>query len=60
MSKSFDLVAIGSGAAASGVAMKCRKAGWSVALIDSQPLGGTCAVRGCDPKKVLVRGRVAK
>ncbi len=54
MSKSFDLVAIGSGAAASGVAMKCRKAGWSVALIDSQPLGGTCAVRGCDPKKVLV------
>ncbi len=54
MSKSFDLVAVGSGAAASGVAMKCGKAGWSVALIDSQPLGGTCAVRGCDPKKVLV------
>lgn len=54
LSKSFDLVAIGSGAAASGVAMKCRKAGWSVTLIDSQPFGGTCAVRGCDPKKVLV------
>ncbi|GMR23885.1 MAG: NAD(P)/FAD-dependent oxidoreductase [Acidobacteriota bacterium] len=54
MSKSFDLIAIGSGSGASGVAMKCRKAGWSVALIDSQPLGGTCAVRGCDPKKVLV------
>jgi len=54
MPKKVDLVAIGSGAAASGVAMKCRKAGWSVALIDSQPLGGTCAVRGCDPKKVLV------
>lgn len=54
MSKSFDLVAIGSGAGASGVAMRCRTAGWSVALIDSQPLGGTCAVRGCDPKKVLV------
>jgi glutathione reductase (NADPH) len=54
MSKAFDLIAIGSGAAASGVAMKCRKAGWSVALIDSLPFGGTCAVRGCDPKKVLV------
>jgi len=38
MPKKVDLVAIGSGAAASGVAMKCRKAGWSVALIDSQPL----------------------
>jgi glutathione reductase (NADPH) len=54
MSKAFDLVAIGSGAAASGVATKCRKAGWSVALVDSRPLGGTCALRGCDPKKVLV------
>lgn len=54
MPKRFDLVAVGSGAATSGVAMKCRKAGWSVALVDSQPFGGTCAVRGCDPKKVLV------
>ncbi len=54
MSKAFDLVAIGSGAAASGVATECRKAGWNVALVDSQPLGGTCALRGCDPKKVLV------
>jgi hypothetical protein len=31
MPKKVDLIAIGSGAAASGVAMKCRKAGWSVA-----------------------------
>jgi glutathione reductase (NADPH) len=23
-------------------------------MIDKQPLGGTCALRGCDPKKVLV------
>ena len=29
-------------------------AGWSVAVIDSHPFGGTCAVRGCDPKKVLI------
>jgi len=54
MSKSVDLIAIGSGAAASGVAMKCQKVEWSVAPVDSQPLGGTFAVRGCDPKKVLV------
>ncbi|MCA1603329.1 MAG: NAD(P)/FAD-dependent oxidoreductase, partial [Acidobacteria bacterium] len=32
----------------------CRKAGWEVAIIDSRPFGGTCALRGCDPKKVLV------
>src|SRR6266436_7106570 len=25
-----------------------------LAVIDSRPFGGTCALRGCDPKKVLV------
>lgn len=54
MSRRFDLVVIGSGSAASSVAMQCRTAGWSVAMIDSRPFGGTCALRGCDPKKVLV------
>jgi glutathione reductase (NADPH) len=54
MTKRFDLIAIGSGSAASTVAVKCRKEGWRVALIDYRPLGGTCALRGCDPKKVLV------
>lgn len=50
----FDLVVIGTGAGGSTVAHKCRKAGWKVAIIDSNPFGGTCALRGCDPKKVLV------
>jgi glutathione reductase (NADPH) len=50
----FDLVAIGTGTAASTVATKCRNAGWRVAVIDSRPFGGSCALRGCDPKKVLV------
>ncbi len=54
MTKEYDLVAIGTGSAASTVAYKCRRAGWSVAVIDSRPFGGTCALRGCDPKKVLV------
>jgi glutathione reductase (NADPH) len=54
MLQSFNLVVIGSGTAASVVASTCRSAGWSVAIIDSQPFGGTCALRGCDPKKVLV------
>lgn len=49
-----DLVVIGTGAAASSVAYKCRTAGWEVAIVDSRPFGGTCALRGCDPKKVLV------
>ena len=52
--KTFDLVVIGTGVAASTVAWKCHSAGWSVAVVDSRPFGGTCALRGCDPKKVLV------
>lgn len=50
----FDLIVIETGSAASAVAFPCRSAGWSVAVIDSRPFGGTCALRGCDPKKVLV------
>jgi len=54
MQKSFDLVVIGTGSAAGTVAGQCRAAGRSVAIVDSRPFGGTCALRGCDPKKVLV------
>ena len=54
MTKKFDLVAIGTGSGASAVASGCRAGGWQVAIIDSRPFGGTCALRGCDPKKVLV------
>jgi glutathione reductase (NADPH) len=54
MSRKFDLVAIGTGSAASAAASRCRRAGWQVAVVDSRPFGGTCALRGCDPKKVVV------
>lgn len=54
MAQQVDLVCIGTGAAASTVASQCRSAGWSVAVVDKRPFGGTCALRGCDPKKVLV------
>jgi len=54
VTKKFDVIAIGTGSAASAVAHRCRAAGWQVAVVDSRPFGGTCALRGCDPKKVLV------
>ncbi|MGI8895619.1 MAG: dihydrolipoyl dehydrogenase family protein [Casimicrobiaceae bacterium] len=54
MTNRYDLVVIGTGTGASGAASRCRSAGWSVAVIDHLPFGGTCALRGCDPKKVLV------
>ncbi|HYY50586.1 MAG TPA: NAD(P)/FAD-dependent oxidoreductase [Nitrososphaeraceae archaeon] len=50
----FDLIVIGTGTAASTTASECSSVGWRVAIIDSSPFGGTCALRGCDPKKVLV------
>lgn len=50
----FDLIVIGTGTAASTAALACRSVGWKVAIIDSLPFGGTCALRGCEPKKVLV------
>ncbi len=52
--EAFDLVVIGTGVAGSSIAHTCRDAGWNVAILDSRPFGGTCALRGCDPKKVLV------
>jgi glutathione reductase (NADPH) len=54
VTRTFDVIAIGTGSAASAVASRCREAGWQVAIVDSRPFGGTCALRGCDPKKVLV------
>jgi glutathione reductase (NADPH) len=50
----YDLIVIGTGVAASHAASKCSSSGWKVAIIDYRPFGGTCALRGCDPKKVLV------
>src|SRR3546814_154166 len=52
----FDLRIIGTGTAAMVVAMRVRHAGRSFAVIDEKPFGGTCALRGCDPKKMLVAG----
>src|SRR5947209_20502137 len=54
MGESFDLVVIGTGTGGSARASRCRNAGCRVAVVDDEPYGGTCALRGCDPKKVLV------
>ncbi|RMF30033.1 MAG: NAD(P)/FAD-dependent oxidoreductase, partial [Candidatus Nitrosothermus koennekii] len=33
---------------------ECNSKGLKTAIIDEREFGGTCALRGCDPKKVLV------
>jgi len=54
MHQNFDVLVIGSGTAGYTLALACSKAGRQVALTDNQPYGGTCAMRGCQPKKYLV------
>src|SRR5262249_5035362 len=54
--KTYDLVIIGSGTGAQVASSRMRVAGWSVALVDHRPFGATCALRGCDPKRVLMSG----
>ena len=58
MDRQYDLVVVGTGVT-SAVASRCREAGWSVAVVDSRPFGGTCALRGCVPKKILVGAAAA-
>jgi glutathione reductase (NADPH) len=52
--ESFDVVILGGGNAGIGVTGPVRRAGLSVAMIESRELGGTCPNRGCTPKKILV------
>jgi len=56
MTTSKDVIVIGAGMAGIAAANKCAGAGWSVGIVDELPYGGTCALRGCDPKKMLRRG----
>jgi glutathione reductase (NADPH) len=56
MTRHHDLIVIGAGMAGVAAADKCASQGWDVAIVDALPYGGTCALRGCDPKKILRRG----
>lgn len=59
MAERFDLVVIGSGTAAQTCVERLSRAHWKIAVVDHRPFGGTCALRGCDPKKTLVSGEEA-
>lgn len=50
---SYDLFVIGTGEAGSTAAGICSAAGWRVAIADQNPFGGTCSLRGCNPKRTL-------
>jgi glutathione reductase (NADPH) len=54
MKPSIDALVIGTGTAGYTLALALNAAGRKVAIVDNQPYGGTCAMRGCQPKKYLV------
>lgn len=55
MVKSFDVVVVGSGTSAYlAITGLKQEPNLSIAIVDERPYGGTCALRGCQPKKYLV------
>lgn len=51
--RKFDLIVIGSGSGLE-VSSEASDAGWSVAVVEEGPFGGTCLNRGCIPSKMLI------
>lgn len=54
VTKRYDVFVIGSGMAGMTIANRCASKGLSIGITDELPYGGTCALRGCDPKKVII------
>lgn len=50
----FDVFVIGTGVAGTIIANKCAEKGLKTGITDNRTYGGTCALHGCTPKKVLV------
>ncbi len=53
MERKYDVIILGTGTAGRTLAGRARSSGLKFAIIDSREYGGTCPLRGCDPKKVL-------
>ncbi len=54
MARDYDLFVIGAGSGGVRAARKAAEAGARVAIAESDRIGGTCVIRGCVPKKLLV------
>ncbi len=56
MTFDYDLFVIGGGSGGLGASKRAASYGAKVALAEEYLVGGTCAVRGCIPKKLMVYG----
>ena len=50
----FDLIVIGAGSGGLAAAKRAASYGAKVAIIEVNKIGGTCVIRGCVPKKLMV------
>ena len=56
MAQPYDLVVIGAGSGGLAVSKRAVGHGATVAILEGDRVGGTCVIRGCVPKKLLVYG----
>ena len=50
----FDLLVLGGGSGGLAAAKRAAAYGAKVALVEEDRVGGTCVIRGCIPKKLMV------
>ncbi|MFO7630248.1 MAG: FAD-dependent oxidoreductase, partial [Prochlorococcaceae cyanobacterium] len=60
MSDHFDLIVLGAGSGGLAAAKRAASYGARVAIVEGDRVGGTCVIRGCVPKKLLVYGSAYK
>ncbi len=56
MENQFDLIVLGGGSGGLAAAKRAVGYGARVAVVEGDRVGGTCVIRGCVPKKLLVYG----
>jgi len=56
MDHDYDLIVLGAGSGGLAAAKRAASYGAKVAIIEGDRVGGTCVIRGCVPKKLLVYG----
>ena len=56
----LDLLVLGAGSGGLAAAKRAAKYGARVAIVEGDRVGGTCVIRGCVPKKLLVYGAQAR
>ena len=54
MSKSYDVVVLGSGPGGYVAAIRCAQLGMKTAVVEREKLGGVCLNVGCIPSKAMI------